>query len=770
MKYLRYYSEFRSIKGVAWRVEILQEAASAYSAERIRLSGDSPLAIEWNEVDKIDTIQTSKATLTLASDSDRKFIDLYSVEAGAIRLAVYRGDVLYWAGTLDTELYEEPYSYRDNYDVRITFSDFAILDRLKWDMTGLHTIGEVINHLLAKTQRNSIAQVHYISTTTVSGASVFQHVQINADNFYDDDGAADSCRDALEAILQPFAMRMVQRMGEVYFYDLNRLYSEVPVPVVWKGDDAVLAADKVYSDIVISLDPNFKNTLVEAKITNLEPTNSYDYLLNYVPITGRNGETYDGYDGFTFEYGGEADSDYILYDNLKYFKVTPKFSGENDTGIVFSFCHLPLHTRDAQYIRYLSNINMYSQNTDNYSWGGYLFELKQRPLIIRNPGDMGYINIKLKLAFDARYNPYEPKSGNNEPANYDRYDRIKTFYLPVVIELLDDNDNVLYHYSNANIYWNSFGLNPPESPFGFGKWVAGAHPVINGASEQGVRDTVRSYLCFYKNITSEDGGASLLWASNKPMRGSMAYYGDIGMPAIFNKFNDGEFIKFPPTSGRLRIRVVRGFELLITGSTWPLTKVDYMLLLQSVNRWLLFKDLSVSVVDRYGRDKDNDNEEDGENTDVRETINAAAKEECQIDTRVGTLAMSSPTALGQLFDLNRQIIKQFKRAGEISRLEKLLVNTIKANYSSRTNILSGTAELLPDFRILSEQNTAGKFLLIGDVQRPHEDTSEIKIVRFMQDTPPVYSVDYNNYVCQMELPAPPHIYTIGYDLNICQTD
>jgi hypothetical protein len=771
MKYLRYYSEFRSIRGVTWRIEILQEAAGAFVPEAIRLSGESPLTIEWNEVDKIEPIQASKATLTLASDSDRKFIDMYSVEAGTIRLDIFREGALYWSGTLDTELYEEPYSYSDNYDVQITFGDFAILERLKWDLRGFHTIGEVFNHLLEKTQRNNTDSLDFVSTKTESGMSIFDRVQINADNFYDEDDIADSCCDVLEAIMQPLAMRMVQRLGEVYFYDLNYIYSETPVPVAWDGDDAVLAADRVYSGITVKLDPNFKGTLVSAQIKNLKITNAYDYFMNYKPITGRREEHHTMYDGFTFGHGSEADSDYIVYAPARYFKIEPKLSGENESGIVFSFCHLP-YEKNAQYTRYLSQINMYSPYTDNYAWGGYIFELKKRPVIISHPQNSNYIKIKLDLAFDARYNPYEPKEPYNETTNYNEYDKIRTFYLPVVIELLDDNDSVLYHYKNANIYWNSFGVMNPSSPFGFGDWVQGAHPVINGVSEQGVRDTVHSYLCFYKSMTGNEGGASVLWTGNKPMRGDMSDAEASYMPTVFRKFNDGEYIKFPPVSGRLRIRVVRGFELL-TPIPRFYTKIWYMLALQTINRWMLFKDLSVSVVDRYGNDMGDDEDENGDSdNEVREVINAAAKEECSIDTRVGTLASVKAAALGQFFDLQRNIIMKFKRGGEADRLEKLLINTVKANYGSRKNILSGTVELITEFCILSEKNTAGKFLPVSDVQHPIKDTSEIKMIEFVKDHPPVCSVTYDDYMCQINLipPGASHTYAINYDLYACQTN
>ena len=127
MKYLRYYSEFYDTTQVLWRVEILQEAAAAFTPEEITLQGESPVVIDWHSIEKTDTVMGSAATLVLNSDRDRQFIDMYQIEVGAVRLDVYRNGALYWSGTLDTELYEEPYSYEKNYDVELTFSDFAAI-------------------------------------------------------------------------------------------------------------------------------------------------------------------------------------------------------------------------------------------------------------------------------------------------------------------------------------------------------------------------------------------------------------------------------------------------------------------------------------------------------------------------------------------------------------------------------------------------------------------------------------------------------------------
>ena len=119
-KQIIYWGEFRSVAGTLYRVEILSDDKS-YTAQRVFFPHDTPVEIEWNEVDKLEPVQGACLTLSLVSKSDRQFIDLYSIEVGKVRIDVYRDGALYWSGTLDPELYEEPYSQKKDYDVRAVY-------------------------------------------------------------------------------------------------------------------------------------------------------------------------------------------------------------------------------------------------------------------------------------------------------------------------------------------------------------------------------------------------------------------------------------------------------------------------------------------------------------------------------------------------------------------------------------------------------------------------------------------------------------------------
>ena len=155
MMYTRYRGSFLGINGVVWTVAILQENDSLFPVVgTLDFPGDTPLEIQWEKTAKEDAVCGSVATLTVVSPEDRTYEDLYSVEPGMIRMDVYKDDVLYWSGCLDPEFYEEPYSREKNYDVKFTFSDFGILDRLKYDFVGMQPLSAILTDALRRSKVN----------------------------------------------------------------------------------------------------------------------------------------------------------------------------------------------------------------------------------------------------------------------------------------------------------------------------------------------------------------------------------------------------------------------------------------------------------------------------------------------------------------------------------------------------------------------------------------------------------------------------------------
>ena len=231
MQYLKYKGEFLSRNNTVCSVEIYREAAVAYDLiGKLQFPSDEPVVIEWAHSDKEESLCGSVADVTIISPGDRTYEDLYTITPGDITLKIYRNGSLYWSGTLDPEFYEEPYSSGSEYEVTLTFSDFGILNRMKFNMEGMQSMQDILNDALQRAKLGHCSPVRQYISTCMKGNAIpvtLSDLSLRADNFYDEDGEALSMYEVLEGMLQPLGLRMVQQAGEVYVYDLNALYQKV---------------------------------------------------------------------------------------------------------------------------------------------------------------------------------------------------------------------------------------------------------------------------------------------------------------------------------------------------------------------------------------------------------------------------------------------------------------------------------------------------------------------------------------------------------------
>lgn len=286
MEYLRYSGQFLSHESIVWKVDIYQEADEPFSSIGIlRFPADSPLVIEWAHTDKEEVICGSTASLTIVSPGDRTYEDLYIILPGSIRLEVLRNGLLYWSGALDPEFYEEPYSAFDEYEVKLTFSDFGILDRLKYDLTGTRTLENILQYALrrSKIQYGELNQ-DYLSTYLEEGGTraTLDKISVRSDNFYDEDGEACTLYEVIEGMLQPLALKLIQKNGKIWVYDLNGLYLHgITKGILWKSDDQIMGVDKVINNVKITFSP-----YSDGKLLGQEIKYTGEYSADYVNIRG----------------------------------------------------------------------------------------------------------------------------------------------------------------------------------------------------------------------------------------------------------------------------------------------------------------------------------------------------------------------------------------------------------------------------------------------------------------------------------------------------
>lgn len=469
---LRYKGEFLSIKGVLYRAEILQESDTAFEVGELTFEADEPLVIEWDDKQKHEPICSSSATLKIESPGDRTYTDLYSEEVGSVRLDIYKEDKLYWQGCLDTEFYEEPYERLDMYAVSLTFSDFGVFDRLLFNKGDVVvTLQEVLEDAITRaglTYTSSDIE-HYTSTYLPETASAYPfdltEIAVNGSNFYDEEDEASTMQDVIEGMLQPLALKMIQRNGKIIIYDLDwAWYNAEKEQIEWSSDSQTLSVDSVYNNAKITFSPyaqtielpdeGFVGDIDEDKmdLTKAIPTLydgshdegddvwfvSWDLFRGYLVWSERDQYDANYGQGFTlwlsrknhFSSGGFIwpNYDYLNYDasgglipqsegtfwaGLYFFKLAPFYLGDEVEGIMLRSAKAINNDGDnvqgwAQYGIDATIFTAYYNSTTGTSIVGHLTLYRSDELRIPTLADKNKVNllVTLDVLLSAGYSPW----------------------------------------------------------------------------------------------------------------------------------------------------------------------------------------------------------------------------------------------------------------------------------------------------------------------------------------------------------------------------
>lgn len=690
---LRYEGGFYSYSDVLYEVKIYQEG---YSGQVTQVGfAEEPISIEWQETDKLEPVQSSSATLHLFADSDRQFVELYTIQAGSVRLDVYREGNLYWSGTLDPELYEEPFSYGDRYEVELTFSDLAILDRLNFSGEGFKTLRGVITESLSAAGINYGSLAEHISTSryTSSQEDLLGIISVQSQNFYDEDGEAMTLREVLDETLRPFALRLIQKAGKVHVYDLNALASAFTSgAVVWDGDDSTLSADKVYNNVTLTFSPYEQTTLLKGEV-DVDSVSGQQVTIWFASQTNNADEI-----GC---YVHISDSAKGLEKNsaAKFFRIEPVYSGSDEAGVAWTLettTGRNVPTLDASSWR--SYIQQPSQTT-----GQMLLKVPHTPyLAYAGLNNRDYrLKVSLQCLFDPRLNPFEEASLNNEEGNWEEQQDWANFaYVPIKLTLRDEDGTALYHYYNNLVKESDSFANPGQKAY----WRTG---------EAAWGD---AWLCWYQGNRQNESGLGG-WQQNKQIIG---YYRD-ALPELFDKRGTGELINLPGAAGYLEMQV--GTGIVIYDYEREIKQGVY-----DQCRWLFYKEPTIEFVQKTG------NSIQMKDVELSAWLNRDAKEPLDIDTVLGTLEDPSPAALGQLYlTQNHTVVNSFSRAGVTDLLEKLLIGTVYTQYATPHKVLSGTTVLLPSFSTYTDAHEPGTYLLLSETQDLRAEQSQIKMVQFEAD-------------------------------------
>lgn len=718
MMYWRHSGNFLGVNGAEWSVRILQES-DAYPGDPGELTfvSGSEVEIEWPRKDKEEVVCGSVATVTLLSPGDRTYADLYTVTPGAVRLDIYREGSLYWSGLLDPEFYEEPYAYGSGYAVTLTFSDFGIFERLRYNLTGRRTIREVIKDALSRSglpyfsvndERVSLLVPGYAATPALDAISV------RSENWTDEDGSTASLMEVLKGMMQPLGLKITQKAGTVYVYDINGLYNTWPhEEIVWGGTDQRLGVDKVANNVRVLFSPYADGTLTPGgDVVDTSGDSEDDInLKDYASLDEKNCFTY--YKGLS---SGVADPDSLsftifihkegnlpyIHRNAGYFHILPLLDGEESVGVVNWFYSGSDKISGSQSRRQPSTLVIPDSDTIFRTERIFLPDLSQ------SGGRKPLLRIRMEMMMDARYNPFESDDVENGDEIF--RNRILCASIPVVIRLCDESGSDILHYSNFSARYSTLPATVSLAST-MGEWKPGA--ATASAAE----------LCYYDLSGGEAVGG---WKSNR--QAVWLADGREYLPS-FKGLDPGQYIPYPTGGGYLEVSVLGGVDFRLIKN--PMPKPEDIEQIKARIRWMLFKAPVVELV--------NNNvahslvsSDDVEYTGV---INADAKDGIEIDTVCGTMDGGNPTAKGLYYNPDGMIVDSLTRGGRTERPEQLLIGTLYSQYADRKTVLSGTARLCRNgLRWYSDAAQGDKeFMLLSEVQNLREDESVIEAAEFRPD-------------------------------------
>lgn len=719
---LRYQGEFLSRDGVRWKVRLLQETDTPYPVVgEFHFPAEKPLVIEWKEVDKLEPVQASCATLTVVSKVDRQYIDLYTMEVGSVLLEVYRNGVLYWCGTMDTELYEEPFSYEKEYEVSMTFSDFAMLERVNFSGSGARTLEDVLFDCI-KNARLSAAYMTggiscYISTSMPdipADSNIFRELCLYSDNFYDEEEEPMTQREVLDELLRPFALRLVQRCGGLYLYDLNAFQTVFePQLIEWQGTDAVLGVDNVYKNVNVSFSPYERTDLFKKDIDIRSFTQESAGV-----VRESTSDVLFGPD-LSFSFGlytnNEAASGLTLNTNARIYKINPLTSGDESLGVAW---RAQTDTKEENICTLQNGLGI----------GIDLMTFNKKILIPTTCGitvpSMYYrsnlsLKITMSLMLDGRYNPFKDAGTYNSKEEYEYWqNNVRALYVPVEIRLLDRDGKIAYSYVNV---WGTRLLG--------GRWESGDYATDTVYGKHGC---MFSYLNTGDATQGWDGGWKDCCTHDAVM--TLGAAGDIQLENIMKSTKTGAmYMSLPPDlfGYTLDIKIKSGIYkdagvsvLGLRDSYSPLSAED-----ERHARWLLYQMPEIELLDGYK------NSIDSKDISYTSWLNRSAREKLELDTVIGCgLRETNDRGLGVLLRSSTLApVYEFTRQDTTMSLEKLLIGTIYSNYHRRMNVLSGTVKLLSGIGTYTDRSEPGTYVLLSDVQDLIADESDMKIVEVEPD-------------------------------------
>lgn len=746
-----YTTHFRSLDNTLWEIEIYINGYDGRTVE-ISLEGDEPCVIDWQETDKMDVIQSATCTLRVSNERDRQMLQLMNHTNATI--FVIRNGKEYWRGTLDDAIYEEPYSYPKGYVTELPFTDFGILNRIPFTLTGKQSVKAIVDHCLEGSGLDYLGQELLTSLLEPKTQQpiTLNMLYINADRFAsegDSWGKMTMKRDVLEEVLRPLGLRIMQKNGSLHIYDIEYLrdHSEMQNYPVWKGTDAYLKGSETFGWYEVAFEPDTVETLAED-------------CLDYDSSVWNDGEKYFAK---SYDLETETDSDIGFYlevrnyvhsgakiqksSNARIFRTRSVFTDASDIGVAWRIkCkevvyNIIFHGHTIPVVA--DTVLLDNQAVCLNSNVVEVFRVETGYLPLAPDRNKYQLRVNLDFLISFRPNPFDDPSDEwaatqDYPAMEAQWENqagVNAYMVPVILEVLDDNGNAVYHYENADYethggdIYNLYATDVVR-PFGIGKgrWVAGA-----GTYGQ-------MYLAYYNPDNNDDPLIEKDWVTNR-----------IASPAnseingtLYRVRDDGEYVSLPPVAGRLRLTVGSGIfvtKYALYSSFAAMFYGPYGF--AQALFWQLYRNPKITMVKADRREDGVDDETVYERDMISlyaDNLSETVKAGCW---RKGV----APSARGFFFDTYGNVWEKFVKNGSPRTLEEHRLRCIEDQTFYAQPVISGTVELDVQFCAKREWSTPGVFLVTALRQDLHQDTEELTMARIANIGGFCYDYYWDDPVC-----------------------
>lgn len=626
MAYIKYTGSVINRSQSVFRIDIIDtENESISTATEVKIQ---ELKLSRTEIKKTDSIASGSLDITLLSETNYQFLNLYTANQFQYKVKLYQDDLLIWSGHLDPEVYEEPYNYNSGYSVSITATDLGILKRNKLTITGIVSIFDIIKNAI-EVSRLSFVNLYIPNTIEPNQFTpypFFEHMYVQMTNFGDKAGFT-----ILEEVLKSFrGLKMFYISGNIYISDFDTIildrgfYNHYDSS--FNRSSGLRAITHKLKDINIlgtdaklSMLPTYSNAKLEYKLNPLANVLSATHGSEWesesrrqsIPVPEK--PWLNGFD--CISYGSSGSKTLELTGHSKWVKLES----------------------------YNSNADSSGARCEYYKSFPYQIALKNKIEPHISPNENCKLRIKLKVLLSVSNNPFEDASLKNEEGNNKRFkDHSNIIYFWGDLYLKNEEGEVIYYYVSGNGWVYASG-SPPTAKYVFAYYT-----------QNRKNDTPAGKFMTNGPFISQDNRYEL----------SSIAESNIGK---------GDIIDLPPAPGRLQINVYEGFGCYDYKEVVNQRYSDF--------KWLIFNSIHVDIEDSATGNS-------LENSDIvyQCRINDYAQEEYNDTLSIGSNIDINPISQSSIFKKVQgeyQIETKFEASGKTRPLEGHLISSLFSNFASK---------------------------------------------------------------------------------------